>query len=378
MERIKIDPRPGWKKKVESQGFHYHTNDEGLPCWDESAYYQFESSEIDEIEECTYWLNQYCLQAVEHIMEENLYEKMGVPSSHIEWIKQSWERDEHTIYGRFDLRFDGESPPKLLEYNADTPTTLLEAAVIQWHWFKESHEAYYDQFNSIHDRLIEIFKTIKLHHDGRFFFASLSENMEDFMTTNYLRDCAMQAGWDTEFINVEDIGWHEGRQQFTGLDERTIKNIFKLYPWEWMVHEQFGEKLLLNTANWWEPPWKMLLSTKAILPVLWDLFPSSPYLLPAFFEPMRDNYVKKPIHGREGSNIQMVMSDSAIYNTGGPYSDGPFIYQKAVPLPAFDSQYPVIGSWLVNGYACGIGIREDSTPITSNQSRFVPHLFTPV
>ena len=44
-------------------------------------------------------------------------------------------------------------------------------------------------------------------------------------------------------------------------------------------------------------------------------------------------------------------------------------------MPEFAGNYPVIGSWLVNGYACGIGIREDKTFVTTDDSRFVPHLF---
>src|SRR5262249_13641014 len=153
--------------------------------------------------------------------------------------KRSWERDEHSIYGRFDLRYAPGEPPKLLEYNADTPTGLLEAAVIQWYWLKECFAGHH-QFNSIHDKLLEFFKEFKAGREATFYFAALAENLEDFMTVNYLRDCAMQSGWLTEYINVEDIGWHDARRTFTDRREQAIRTIFKLYPWEWMVREQFA------------------------------------------------------------------------------------------------------------------------------------------
>jgi glutathionylspermidine synthase len=35
----------------------------------------------------------------------------------------------------------------------------------------------------------------------------------------------------------------------------------------------------------------------------------------------------------------------------------------------------VLGSWLVDGKPCGIGIREPDGYVTTNVSRFVPHLF---
>jgi glutathionylspermidine synthase len=389
MRRIQISPRPNWQKTVESQGMYYHSLPNYQPAhplqepalagsrtyWDESVYYQFDQREIDEIERCTNRLNECCLQAVQHVIDQDLFASAGIPAPFIDWVKRSWERDEHTIYGRFDLSYSGQGPPKLLEYNADTPTGLLEAAVIQWFWLKDARTGD-DQFNSLHERLIEIFKTLRTVHEGRFYFAALAGNLEDFITVNYLRDCAMQAGWDTEYINMEDIGWHQARGQFTNLQERPISLCFKLYPWEWMTRERFGQNLLLDTCAWFEPPWKMVLSNKGILVILRELFPDSPYLLDASFEPLpAGEFFCKPIHGREGNNIQMVSRGEVILETAGPY-DGPCIYQELWPLPNFDGNYPVLGSWLVNGYACGLGIREDMSPITQNTSRFVPHVIS--
>jgi glutathionylspermidine synthase len=391
MERVTTQPRDNWQQTVASQGLYYHTvpseqptgdpgywNPEGGRLyWDESVYYRFTAEEIDAIEQCTASLNQYCLKAVEHIIAHKLFNRVGIPDSHVAWVERSWERDEHTIYGRFDLCYDGHGAPRLLEYNADTPTALLEAAVIQWYWLKDCHDPdRCDQYNSIHERLLEIFGILRGCHEGRFHFAALAGNLEDFMTVNYLRDVAMQAGWDTRYVHVEDIGWHEGRRQFTDLEETAIRLCFKLYPWEWLIGEQFGANLLLDTTRWWEPPWKMLLSNKGILPILYELFPDSPYLLPASSEPLPETQqVSKPLHGREGANLAVLDEAGAVVRTTpGPYA-GPYVYQQYCPLPNFDGCYPVVGSWLVNGYACGIGIREDTDAITTNGSRFVPHLF---
>ena len=61
--------------------------------------------------------------------------------------------------------FDGTGPAKLLEYNADTPTSMFEAAVFQWTWLEQAIERNIipkraDQFNSIHERLIEAWKKL--------------------------------------------------------------------------------------------------------------------------------------------------------------------------------------------------------------------------
>ena len=154
---------------------------------------------------------------------------------------------------------------------------------------------------------------------------------------------------------IDDIGWNEARRMFVDLREQPIREIFKLYPWEWLLRETFASHLIWHPTRWLEPPWKMILSNKAILTILWEIFPNSPYLLPAFLQPFGNSFVKKPALSREGANIAMVVDGRTELETGGDYG-GPFVYQAIHKLPAFDGNYPVIGSWMVNGYACGIGI----------------------
>ena len=377
MQRVAITPRPNWQQIVESQGFVFHTP-EGQPYWDESAYYHLTRSEVDSLEKATYELDRMCLEAVQHVIDSNLFDQFQVPPQFADYVRQSWETDELTIYGRFDLCFDGRRTPKLLEYNADTPTSLLEAAVVQWYWFKDVFpDGAVDQFNTIHERLIEAWKRLAAGSTGAgpIYFTALQGNIEDFMTVTYLRDTAMQAGLSTEYIDIEKVGWNWGRGLFVDERERPINQAFKLYPWEWMLREAFAPQLLLRTTRWLEAPWKMILSNKAILPVLYELFPASPYLLKASFDPLPGPYVRKPMLSREGANIQTIAAGRVTSETAGPYA-GPFIYQELAPIPNFDGSYPVVGSWMVNGNASGIGIREDQTPVTGNLSRFVPHVFS--
>jgi glutathionylspermidine synthase len=374
MRRHQTRPRDDWQKIVESQGMYYHTAD-GVPYWDESVYYEFTARQIDALEEATCALDPMCLAAVQHVLDCDLLDKFLIPKEFHQYIRDSWEQDERSVYGRFDLAYDGTGSPKLLEYNADTPTALLEAAVIQWHWLQDGFP-HSTQFNSIHERLLEVWKLLANERPGRMLFASMAGCVEDYMTVSYLRDVAIQAGCDTAHVNVEDIGWDDRRGAFTDKEENPILNCFKLYPWEWMERDQFGLHLPRSPCRWLEPPWKAILSNKAILPILWELYPRNPYLLEASFEPLANgNYVQKPIFSREGANIQVFKQGKLLLATDGPY-DGPAIYQDVCPLPCFDGKhYACIGSWIVNGWACGIGIREDESMVTGNLSRFVPHMF---
>ncbi|MBI2804038.1 MAG: glutathionylspermidine synthase family protein [Planctomycetes bacterium] len=372
MKRIRITPRPDWQRKVESVGLTFHTTEEGQTYWDESAYYTFSPAEIDQIELATLELNTICLQAVEHILTHELWEEFQIPDAFQEFIRQSWDRDEISIVGRFDLLYDGVNPPKLAEYNADTPTALVEASIAQWFWLQELTPEV-DQFNSIHERLLEVWQRVKADIGKPVTFVSVDGHLEDFMTVTYLRDLAQQAGLLNQYFPVEQIGWNAARRAFVDLKERPLDCVFKLYPWEWLMGEKFGQYLPGAATRWLEPPWKALLSNKAILPLLWKLFPEHPNLLPASWRSLPGRCVKKPTLGREGANITILEYGQKLEATEGDYGDGAFIYQQFHETPSFDGNSAVLGSWLVNGHACGMGIREESGLITTNTSRFVPH-----
>jgi glutathionylspermidine synthase len=375
MQRVSITPRNNWQQKVEKLGFIFHTGN--IPYWDESAYYEFTMPEVLAIERATERLWDMCLEAVGYVIENNLYSHFHVPPHMIPEIVRSWEQDVPSIYGRFDFSFK-DGVPKLLEFNADTPTSLFEAAVVQWFWLKDFNESK-DQFNSIHEKLIGYWKILKDHlHTDTLHFSCINDSMEDFTTTEYLRDCAIQAGLKTNFIFINDIGWDERSQRFADLENREMKNIFKLYPWEWISNEAFGANIpkVKNDTIWIEPAWKMLLSTKAILPVLWQLFSDSPYLLATYYEPhdgMKD-YAKKPILSREGANIEIVSAYVLIEKTEGDYGEEGYVYQELCQLPDYSGNYPLVGSWIIGQQPAGMGIRESTSLITSNSSRFLPHL----
>jgi glutathionylspermidine synthase len=377
MQRITITPRNNWQKAVEELGFGFHTAD--VPYWDESAYYQFTLSEIEKLENVTAELWELCLQAVQYVIDKNLFEQFKIPQFMVPHIIESWNNDAPAIYGRFDLRYDGKGEPKLLEFNADTPTSLFEASIIQWFWLKDFDEPK-DQFNSVHEKLIEYWKYLKAYlYDDKLYFTCVKGVLEDFTTTAYMQDCAMQGGLETEFIYIEDIGWDNKNEFFADLNNKPIRNIFKLYPYEWMANEAFGKNLVIDTmkALWVEPSWKMVLSNKAILPILWQLFPYHKNLLPAYFT--RSNlkdYVKKPFLSREGTNITIVENEKEIANTDGNYGAEGFIFQELCKLPDFNGNFPVIGSWVVGQQPAGMGIRESNGLITDNLSRFIPHLIS--
>lgn len=374
MRRVASTPRPHWQERVEQQGLTWHSGAQAY--WNESAFYEFSAKEVETLECATNELARMTLAAAEFVIRNRLYERLRIPEHAIPLVERSWESDSPSVYGRFDLAYDGEHPPQLLEYNADTPTSLLEAAVAQWFWLEDAFPAR-DQFNSIHERLIDCWKELAEALPGRRVDFCSMDDAEDGMTVTYLMDTARQAGLEAAVFPIDEIGWN-GRA-FVGPGERPLGAVFKLYPWEWMVHEEFGQHLGVADTVWIEPPWKMLLSNKGILPVLWELYPGHPNLLEARLDnPGRmDAWVRKPLLGREGANITLHGRDAEI-STEGEYGEEGFVYQALAPLRSFEGKHAVIGSWVIGheeGSAAGIGVRESDAPIITNTSQFVTHLF---
>ena len=378
MDRNPIQPRDDWQGKVEALGLLYHQNDDG-PYWEESAYYRFTGSEVDSIERATNDLHEMCLAAVQYVIDYDLFNELRIPASAVPWIKWSWEHEPPAIYGRFDLSYDGSNPPKLLEYNADTPTSLLEAAVVQWHWLQDRFPTA-DQFNSIWEALVCKWSSLRSEGyvpDNLIHFAC-ADSVEDYMTITALRDTATEAGIDTDALLMDEIGWENDARIFVDLQDRPIQTIFKLYPWEWLVHEEFSSNLFESYARtqWMEPIWKMVLSNKGILPILWHMYKDHPNLLEAHFDKPQGliEYVAKPILGREGANVTVTNARGTTANDG-EYGDQRMVFQRYSKLPQFGDKFTVVGSWIIDGESHGIGIRESTTPITTNLSPFVPHLF---
>ena len=369
MERSVVVPRKNWQKKVESVGLTFHSRDS--PYWTDDVCYRFTGEEVDTLERAANEIHELCREAARYIIERNLFETMHIGSRAAELIGASWQRNEKALYGRFDFLYDGTSQPKMIEYNADTPTSLLEAAVVQWYWLKDQlPEA--DQFNSIHEGLVAQWGRMGI--TGRLHLSALSGVEEDVMTVAYLQDTAERAGIQSTYLDVEKIGYNPSRG-FVDEREQEISTLFKLYPWECMVDEQFGQHLTTSNMRIIEPAWKMLWSNKALLAVLWDIAPNHPNLLEAHLdEPSSGEWVEKPIFGREGQNVK-IRTKAGTMSNEGTYGGDPMIFQRFHYTRAFDGKHPVLGVWMIGEECRGMGIRESDRLITDNKSRFVPHYF---
>lgn len=372
MKRIYVTPRADYQEKIEKLGFDFHGN-----YWREEACYQFTADEVEMLETATAEAYRMFCEAAEYILTDQpefMERILRLPPEVCRRIRESWDSDEPSLYGRFDFLLDKEGVPKILEFNADTPTSLLEASVIQWQW-KEDVFPENDQYNGIHEGLVQSWKDM-FPSGGEIHFAGALEDHEDTGTLQYLASTALEAGFSTRVLDMNALNLQDGHFYDPGGER--VRRCFKLYPWEWMVDE--SPDGCLADVEWVEPLWKLLMSNKAILKVLYDLFPDSPYVLPCYLSrPENGVFCKKPVYSREGHNVSVLEIKNweervRVAETAGDYNAGAYVYQEYVVPTVYSGRYPVIGSWVIGGEPGGIGIRENRTEVTDNLSEFVPHI----
>ncbi len=382
MQRLTLPERPDWHTKADDLGFTWH-HTSGDAYWDETSAYALTLAEVEDgIEAPTAELHQMCLDLVdEAVKSERLMTQLDIPEKLRDYVSDSWKRGDPSLYGRFDFAYDGTGPAKLYEYNADTPTSIYESAVFQWLWLEDriadgSIPSGSDQFNSLHEKLVARFRAI-FPMGGFVHFSSDPDFVEDRQTVRFLEDLARQAGLDPKFVAIGDIGLNaDGR--FVDEQNWLIQAMFKLYPWEQMLRDDYAEPLPTAEVTVLEPAWKAILSNKGILPLLWERHGGHPNLLEAYFEDdpkasaLASAHVRKPLFSREGANISIVEPGGTELGFDGGY-DGRAILQAVHAPPVFDGRYAIVGSWVAGDEPAGMSVREDEGRITRNVSRFVPH-----
>lgn len=384
MQRLAVTARSDWRQTAEKHGFRFHSPG-GSTYWDESACYRFTLAEIEnDLEAPAAELEQMCFEIVERACRDaRLLSKLGIPAAFHDYVAASWRARERNLYGRMDVAYDGRGPAKLYEYNADTPTSLYEAAVFQWVWLEEARtrgivpgEA--DQFNSIHERLVDAFGRLGIA--GPLHLAAVGASAEDGGTIDYIADCARQAGLATRKLAIESIGIStDGR--FTDTDDTVVSTLFKLYPWEWLLREAFARHIPGSGCRFIEPAWKSIVSNKGLMALLWEAFPGHPNLLATFFDgdpkaaSLGGEWVRKPLFSREGANVEIRRRGlRAAASSSGPYGAEGHVVQALHPLPDFAGRRPVCGLWLVASEPAGLGVREGDGDVTTDAARFVPHV----
>lgn len=368
--------RPDWLQRIQQQGLTYHTPE--LPFWQEGAHYVIAPQTLDAIARASTSLHAMAHEVVSMVIEERRFAQLGITPWMGELIADSWQRRHPALLGRFDFSvpLDG-GPPQVLEYNADTPVTMLEAGLIQRTWRDELFPGV-AQASGLEEHLRAAWARLRTRHGlSRVYFIA-GPDAEDVAQIVYHSSVAAQAGITPTLGLLEEVRFDD--DAFRGVDGARHSVIYKLYPWEWFVEDPAIDLIHLERDLWIEPPWKLILQHKGLLAMLWELFPGHPNLLEAGWGQQAPAsvgaYVAKPVLGREGQNVTRVLADGTRTARPGDYGHHGWIWQRMATLPVCDGRHPVIGAWVIGDRFAGLGIRESEGPVTDHRSPFTPHLVT--
>ncbi|EKY2262249.1 glutathionylspermidine synthase family protein [Campylobacter upsaliensis] len=376
------------KNYLESIGFSWHTDEDGSDYLD-NRFICVSKSEANAYYEAANELYDMFIAAAQNVIDNDRFDELGIPFNLIDAIKMSWENEVHWhLYGRFDFAggLDGK-PIKLIEFNADTPTSLFESAILQWATLKQNNLDEHLQFNSIYESLIDNFKRLitldesveefEEHYRGwKILFSSVAGNKEEELTTKLLAHIAKDAGFECDFSYVDEVEFGEEGIFKNGVN---YEYWFKLIPWEEIAIEE-GELAMLLTqimrnqkAIILNPAYTLLFQSKGILKILWELYPNHPLLLESSYEPLQGkDFVKKPMFGREGANISIIKDDVKLQENIGPYGNNKMIYQQYYELNSSENEYYQAGVFFAYE-GCGLGFRKGGL-IIDNASKFVGHI----
>jgi len=377
---------------LESIGFVWHTDSDNSPYISDELVI-ISQAQAEAFYEATNELYDMFTNAGQYVIDNDLFHELNIPFNLVEVIKESWENDVHWhLYSRFDLAggIDGK-PIKLIEFNADTPTSLFETAIIQWAILKKNGLDESSQFNNLYEALKDNFKRIiTLYSDiekfdeyysnlgWKILFSSISSSNEDINTTKLLQHIANEAGFNTDFEFIENVNFSDD-----GIfkEDKLFEFWFKLIPWEDIGIQESELALILTEiikekkAIIFNPAYTLIFQSKAIMKILWNLYPNHPLLLETSYEPLiGKKYVEKRAFGREGANTKIINSDGSVdEETNGEYEGHKAIYQEYVEFPK-DEKGNFYQAGVFFAYeACALGFRRGGK-ILNNMSKFVGHM----
>ncbi|TGE18626.1 glutathionylspermidine synthase family protein [Hymenobacter elongatus] len=330
------------------------------------------------------------VRAIPDVVPDDLLQLLAIPRNLWAAVRHSWNDDRHWhLYGRFDLASTPEGP-KLIEFNADTATSIPETAVVQWASLVAAQQDDEDrQANGLFEGLeaqLSHWQGLNSDLDNSLLLVHLPDSPEDEANCSVVAEAARAAGFSQVHVCAVDamqvsVAGEERGVWAEVAPEQWVRFgfVFKLVPWEILAEEEpeltadLSQLLQSRDVIIANPPYALLFQSKGLLAWLWQVYPHHPLLLEASLEDLPGRYVRKPLLGREGQNVTEVQAGSIVREQPGEFAHQPQVRQRWAELPtdAQNRRYQAGVFWA--GEACAISFRRELGVIT-NLSEFVPHI----
>ncbi len=370
----------GWNWMLGENTLPYITNEIVVVSETEAENYYEAANELYEM----------YVDAAQHVIDNNRFTELGIPENLIELVKNSWKNDANWhIYGRFDLSggLDGK-PIKLIEFNADTATCIPETAVVQWASLKANYLDESQQFNTLYESFVEKFKELHLQNpnfEKTLLISTMKGFPEDDTNMQVMGEAAKEAGFDVAFEHIENVEFSATEGIFKqNPSDGIFKKYdfwFKLIPWEYIAGDEPELTQILTEisknkkAIILNPAYTLLFQSKAMLKILWELYPHHSLLLETTSQPISGKTcVEKVLFGREGANVRIISPvGSTEISTEGEYKSQKTVFQEYTEfIKDYAGNSYQAGVFFV-GEASALGYRRGGR-ILDNKAQFCGHL----
>ena len=339
--------------------------------------------------------------------DDELLAELGLPQATWQAVRSSLPSLLPTVLGRFDFAAT-EQGVKMLEFNAETPTDVVEAfyvngKVCEFFGATDPNQALAAELSRAFQRSVAAYRDSGFAVE-RVVFSSVDWHDEDAGTTRFL---LAQSGLAGKFVPLSQLRLFEDRLQvWDGQAHEPVDLLYRLHPLEKMAEEQDGdgyptgrhvlEIVAEGRLALVNPPAAMLAQSKATQALIWSLYEDGSFfspeeraaiaahMLPTYFENRflgRCPYVTKPVYGREGGAVTIYGSDGVAWTRDdeGGYWEQPLVYQQYVALPkqtvrTLNGLYCgriIYGTFLVGGRGSALVARVGSR-ITGNMAYYQP------
>ncbi|MGI1604150.1 bifunctional glutathionylspermidine amidase/synthase [Klebsiella michiganensis] len=366
---------------------------------DPYQYFTITESAEQELIKATNELHLMYLHATDKVMkDDSLLALFDIPKILWPRLRLSWQRRRHhMITGRMDFCMD-ERGLKVYEYNADSASCHTEGGLILEQWLKQG---YYGTGHNPAENLLDELAGAWKHSRARPFVHIMQDkDLEENYHAQFIQRSLTQAGFESKILfGLDELRW-DAAGQLIDADGRLVNCVWKTWAWETAIEQvrevsadeyadvpirtghpnnevRLIDVLLRPEVLVFEPLWTVTPGNKAILPVLWSLFPNHRYLLDTDFvvneQLAESGYAVKPISGRCGNNIDLIgPQDEVLDKTSGQFFDRKNIYQQLWCLPKVDGKYIQVCTFTVGGNYGGTCLRGDDSLVVKKESDIEP------
>ncbi len=349
--------------------------------------------EVQKYKEITEHVFNLFVETLDELVKTKDFDFLNLPEKLVDLIVYSWEnKNRHPFfYGRFDVNgILNKVPGKVIEFNADTCSTVPETLVWQPHQLFNSKHTNYTQFNDLEDHMVRFFEKHKEFngpHRHMILGSSLGYE-EDRANSNVILDLAFDANWSTFYADLPEVVFDRSNGIYIERLKEFYKAdfFFKFFPWDWIFFDEpeLGDDLhhiithdLCTVLN---PAYTHVWQNKLFLARLTERYPNDLHLAKTYFDetPLaKAGYARKPILGRIGENIKLVSSTGdTVAKSKGDYGDQDKVYQELISNPVDDENYHYqAGVFVTDEGAAALNFRTAELEIITDDCEFMTHCY---